>query len=231
MPLGECMKLIFANRNYSSWSMRPWLVLRHFGIPFEEELTPLSGDRWQENIRARSPTGKVPVLIDGDLVIPETIAIIEYLNELFPRKHVWPADRGQRALARAASAEMHSGFAVLRKAAPMNIRASYPGRVPRDVVADDLRRIETLWGDLLGRSGGPYLFGTFCAADAMFAPVATRIRTYDLPASDTVGAYVEAIYAVPAFQEWLAEAIKEPWIVEDDEIDYIQRKARAGDGA
>jgi glutathione S-transferase len=113
----------------------------------------------------------------------------------------------------------------------MNIRASHPGRVSRDVVADDLRRIETLWGDLLDRSGGPYLFGSFCAADAMFAPVATRIRTYDLPSSDTVGAYVEAIYAVPAFQEWLAEAIKEPWIVEEDEIDFIQGKARAGSSA
>lgn len=113
----------------------------------------------------------------------------------------------------------------------MNIRASHPGRVPLDDVADDLRRIETLWGELLDRSGGPYLFGTFCAADAMYAPVATRIRTYGLPASDTAESYVEAIYALPAFQEWLAEAIKEPWIVEADEIDYIQRQARTGNGA
>lgn len=227
----SAMKLIFANRNYSSWSMRSWLVLRHFGIPFEEELMPLSGERWKENIEARSPTGRVPVLVDGDLLIPETIAIIEYLAELFPKRPIWPADRRQRALARAACAQMHSGFTALRKAAPMNIRASYPGRVSLDDVAEDLRRIETLWGELLERSGGPYLFGEFCAADAMYAPVATRIRTYALPASDTATAYVEAIYALPAFQEWLAEAIKEPWIVEDDEIDYIQGNARAGGGA
>lgn len=225
------MKLVFANRNYSSWSLRAWLVLRHFGIPFEEELTPLSGEHWKENIQARSPTGRVPVLVDGDLIVPETIAIIEYLGELFPKKHIWPSDRRQRALARAASAEMHAGFSALRKAAPMNLRASYPGRVSLDDVADDLRRIGTLWGGLLDQSGGPYLFGAFSAADAMYAPVATRIRTYGLPASDTVEAYVEAIYALPAFQEWLAEAIKEPWIVEEDEIDHIQRKARTGSGA
>lgn len=225
------MKLIIANRNYSSWSMRAWLVLRHFQVPFEEELMPLSGEHWKENIRARSPTGRVPVLVDGDLVVPETIAIIEYLAELFPRKHVWPADRRQRALARAASAEMHAGFSALRKAAPMNLRATYQGRVSLDDVADDLRRIETLWGELLDRSGGPYLFGAFSAADAMYAPIATRIRTYGLPASDTAEAYVEAIYALPAFQEWLAEAIKEPWIIEEDEIDYVQRKARLGGAA
>ena len=225
------MKLIFANRNYSSWSMRTWLVLRHFAIPFEEELTPLSGEHWKQNIQARSPTGKVPVLVDGDLVVPETLAIIEYVAELFPSKGIWPADRRQRALARAACAEMHAGFTALRKAAPMNLRASYLGRVPLDGVADDLKRIETLWGDLLDRSGGPFLFGEFCAADAMYAPIATRIRTYGLPASDTVTAYVEAIYALPAFQEWLAEAIKEPWIVEQDEIDYIQGNAWAGTGA
>jgi glutathione S-transferase len=219
------MKLIFANRNYSSWSMRSWLVLRHFGIPFEEELTPLSGEHWKENLQARSPTGKVPVLVDGDLVVPETIAIIEYAAELFPRKRIWPADRQQRALARAASAEMHAGFSTLRKVAPMNLRASYQGRVSLDDIADDLRRIEALWGELLDSSGGPYLFGAFCAADAMYAPVATRLRTYGLPASDTAEAYVEAIYALPAFQEWLGAAIKEPWIVEEDEIDYIQARA------
>lgn len=225
------MKLIFANRNYSSWSMRAWLVLRHFEIPFREELTPLSGERWKENIQARSPTAKVPVLIDGDLAIPETIAIIEYLADLYPRKSIWPHDRKLRARARAASAEMHSGFQALREAAPMNLRASYPGRVPLDVVADDLRRLEALWGELLDRSGGPYLFGDFCAADAMFAPVATRIRTYALPASDTATTFVEAIYALPAFQEWLAEAIKEPWIVEEDEIDNMQGRIGAGEGA
>jgi glutathione S-transferase len=225
------MKLIFANRNYSSWSLRPWLVLSHFGIPFEEEMALLSGEGWKENLIRKSPTGRVPVLVDGDLVLPETIAIIEYLAEKYPDKGIWPADAVARALARAASAEMHAGFLALRQAAPMNLRASHPGRVDPDFVAADLKRLEALWGGLLERYGGPYLFGSFCAADAMFAPVATRIRTYDLPVSDTAAGYVEAIYALPAFQTWLAEAIKEPWIVEDDEIDHIQGRAAGTPGA
>lgn len=221
------MKLIFANRNYSSWSLRAWLVLKHFGIPFEEELVLLNGEGWQQNLRKKSPSGRVPVLIDGTAVIPETTAIIEYLNDKYPAKGIWPSDRLTRAQARAVSAEMHGGFTALRNAAPMNLRASHPGKVDADLVADDLRRIERIWGDCTGESGGPYLFGKFNAADAMFAPVATRIRTYDLPVSDAAMEYVEAIYALPAFQEWLAEAIKEPWIVEEDEIDAIRARAAA----
>lgn len=221
------MRLVFANRNYSSWSLRAWLVPKHFGIEFQEDLVQLSGDGWREAIRAKSPTGRVPVLIDGDLVIPETLAIIEYLAETFPAKAIWPRDKGDRALARAASSEMHAGFAALRKAAPMNLRASHPGKVDFDLVADDLHRISNLWSDLLDRSGGPYLFGDFCAADAMYAPVATRIRTYDLPVADQAQKYVEAIYALPAFQDWYAEAVREPWIVEDDEIDIIRARATA----
>ena len=221
------MKLIFANRNYSSWSMRPWLVLRHFGIAFQEEFVLLSGDGWREAIRAKSPSGRVPVLVDGDLVLPETLAIIEYLAESFPDKAIWPRDRTDRALARAASSEMHAGFANLRNAAPMNLRASHPGKVDIDFVADDLRRVGALWAELLDRSGGPYLFGEFSAADAMYAPVATRIRTYDLPASDNAQRYVEAIYALPAFQEWYAAAAAEPWTVEDDEIDIMRARAAA----
>jgi glutathione S-transferase len=197
-------------------------VLRHFGIPFEEELALLSGEGWKENLVRRSPTGQVPVLIDGDLLVPETLAIIEYVAELHPEKAIWPVDRRDRAIARAISSEMHAGFRNLRNLAPMNLRASYPGRVRLDDVASDLKRIETIWGDQIARSGGPFLFGAFTAADAMFAPVATRIRIYDLPVSDTAARFVEAIYALPAFQEWLAAAVKEPWIVDDDEIDVIQ---------
>jgi glutathione S-transferase len=215
------MKLIFANKNYSSWSLRAWLVLKHFGIAFDEELVLLSGEGWQENIRRKSPTGKVPVLIDGDVVVPETIAIIEYLHDKYPAKGIWPSNRVERALARAAAAEMHGGFTALRSAAPMNLKASHPGKVDLDEVAGDLKRIERLWGELISRSGGPYLFGQFSAADAMFAPVATRIRTYELPVTDLAMEYVEAIYALPAFQEWFAEAVKEPWVVEQDEIDSI----------
>ena len=222
------MKLLIGNRNYSTWSLRPWLVLRHFDIPFEDEVLQLSGAGWRDVLAQRSPTGKVPVLIDGDLVVPETIAIIEYVADRFPDKPIWPADMSERALARAASAEMHSSFTGLRSHAPMNLRASHPGKVSADTVAGDLHRLETLWGDLLAKSGGPFLFGEFTAVDAMFAPVATRIRTYALPVSDLVTGYVEAIYALPAFQEWLALALHEPWIVDDDEIDVIQGRVKPG---
>lgn len=220
------MKLIFANRNYSSWSLRPWLVLRHFGIPFEEEQVLLNGEGWKENLRRKSPTGRVPVLIDGEAVVPESLAIIEYLHDKYPAKGIWPSDRIRRAQARAVATEMHGGFMALRDLAPMNLRASHPGKVDIDAVAGDLRRIDRIWGDLTAESGGPFLFGKFTGADAMFAPVATRIRTYALPVSDAAMEYVEAIYGLPAFQEWLAAAVAEPWVVEDDEIDVVL--ARAG---
>ena len=222
------MKLLIGNRNYSTWSLRPWLVLRHFEIPFEDEVLQLSGPGWREALAERSPTGKVPVLIDGDLVVYETLAIIEYLADKYPEKAIWPEERKDRALARAAASEMHAGFMGLRGAAPMNLRASHPGKVDLDSVRKDLHRVETLWGGLLSQSGGPYLFGTFSAADAMFAPLATRLRTYDLPVSDVAGRYVEAIYALPAFQDWLVQALAEPWIVDDDEIDVIQGRVAPG---
>lgn len=222
------MKLLIGNRNYSSWSMRPWLVLKHFEIPFEDEVLLLSGEGFRDVLAERSPTGRVPVLFHGDVVIPETIAIIEYVADLHPEKGIWPADIGQRAQARSAAAEMHSAFQALRSHAPMNLRASHPGKVAVDTVARDLHRLETLWGGLLAASGGPFLFGAFTGADAMFAPVATRIRTYGLPVSDLLGEYVEAIYALPAFQEWRALALKEPWVVDDDEIDVIQGRVKPG---
>jgi glutathione S-transferase len=220
--MNEQMKLIFGNKNYSSWSMRPWLVLKHFGIPFDEDQVLLSGAGWREVLRKKSPSGKVPVLVDGDIVVHETIAIIEYLAERYPHKKIWPTDRKLRAQARAVAAEMHGGFAALRNAAPMNLRGSFPNRLDLDPLAGDLRRVDQLWGDLLHWSDGPYLFGEFTAADAMFAPLATRIRTYELPVSDVAAEYVEAIYALPAFQEWFAAAVKEPWTVQRDELDYVQ---------
>ncbi len=216
------MKLIIGNKNYSSWSIRPWLVLTHFAIPFDEQVVMLSGEGWRESLRKVSPSGKVPVLIDGDVVVYETIAIIEYLAERFPHKKIWPADRKQRAVARSAAAEMHAGFSSLRNLAPVNLKASYPNRIDLDAVAGDLKRVEHLWGDLLQKSGGPYLFEQFSAADAMFAPLASRIRTYELPTSDVAAEYVEAIYALPAFQQLLADARKETWVVQRDEIDYAQ---------
>ncbi|MEQ1902091.1 MAG: glutathione S-transferase family protein [Devosia sp.] len=216
------MKLIFGNRNYSSWSLRAWLVLRHFGIPFEEDFVQLSGPGWRDSLRRKSPSGKVPVLVDGDVVVPETIAIIEYLNDKYPAKLIWPGGRVERAMARSISAEMHGGFSTLRDFAPMNLRASHPGRIDLDVIGADLRRIEEIWGDYTADSGGPFLFGKFTAADAMFAPVATRIRTYALPVSEAAADYVDAIYGLPAFAEWHAAALKETWVLERDEIDVVQ---------
>jgi glutathione S-transferase len=225
------MKLIIGNRNYSSWSARPWLLLTHFAIPFAEELVPLSGPGWKDNLRSKSPTGRVPVLVDGDLVLPETLAIIEYVADLRPDLQIWPPGRRERARARAASAEMHAGFAALRSAAPMNLRASLPGRVRHEAVSGDLRRIEELWGDHLQRSGGPYLFGAFTAADAMYAPVASRIRTYRLAVSDTAMVYVEAIYALPAFRSLLARAAAEPWTVQREELDHVLSGKPVTDGS
>jgi len=222
------LKLLIGNRNYSSWSLRPWLVLKHFDIPFEDEVLQLQGEGFRDVLAQRSPTGRVPVLEDGELKVVETIAIIEYLADRFPDKAIWPHPIGHRALARAAAAEMHSAFLSLRNHAPMNLRASHPGKVDVDAVVKDLHRLETLWGGLLAASGGPFLFGTFTAADAMFAPVATRIRTYELPVSDMAAGYVEAIYSLPAFQDWLALALREPWIIDDDEIDVIQGRVKPG---
>ena len=219
------MKLIFGNRNYSSWSLRAWLALKHFGIPFEEELVLLNGDGWQDVLRKKSPTGRVPVLIDGPATIPDSLAIIEYLHDKYPAKGIWPSDRLTRAQSRSVAAEMHSGFSALRTHAPMNIRASYPGRVDAALVAGDLRRIEQIWGDLTDESGGPFLFGKFTAADAMFAPVATRIRTYSLAVSDAAMDYVAAIYALPAFVEWQKAAAAEPWVVGEDELPSPTGKA------
>ncbi len=222
------MKLLIANKNYSSWSLRPWLVLQHFAIPFEEEILLLNGEGWKENLINRTPFGFVPVLIDGKLQIVETIAIIEYLADTNPQKPIWPANIRTRALARSAAAQMHAGFKKIRNAAPMNLRAFHPNRVIIDEIHSDLDVIEKLWGGHLAEYGGPFLFGEFCAADAMFAPLATRLKTYDLPMSDVVRAYVDAIYSLSAFQIWHKAALKETAIVEMDEIDFIQSKEKSG---
>ncbi|HHG89573.1 MAG TPA: glutathione S-transferase family protein [Devosia sp.] len=218
------MKLLIGNKNYSSWSLRPWLVLKHFDIAFEEEMLLLNGENWKQKMIEATPNGCVPVLVDGDLVIAETIAIIEYLADRFPGKAIWPVDIFKRAQARAAAAEMHAGFSALRNAAPMNLRASHPGRICMDEVGVDIARLEDLLGGLLKQSGGPFLFGEFCAADAMFAPVAGRIKTYEIPVSERLEDYFDAIYELGAFKQWLSDALKETWIVEMDEIDFIQGK-------
>lgn len=215
------VKILIGNKNYSTWSLRPWLVLKHFEFDFTEEVLPLSGEGWKQNLVDRTPTGTVPVLQDGDLAIPETIAIIEYLADVKPDAAIWPTDVHDRARARALAAEMHAGFTALRSAAPMNLRADFPDRIDLDSVAANLHRLEVALGGALEKSGGPFLFGSFTAADAMFAPIATRIKTYHLPVSDLLQNWIEAIYALPAFQAWFADAMKETAIVPQDEIDMM----------
>ncbi len=218
------MKLLLGNKNYSSWSLRPWLVLKHFDIEFKEEMLLLNGENWKQKILDRTPFGFVPVLEDGELVIGETLAIIEYLAEKFPDKNIWPSDINDRAMARVAASKMHAGFNALRNAAPMNLRASYPGRISQKEISGDMEVLEKLLVGHLKNSKGKFLFGEFCAADAMFAPVAIRIKTYAIPVSNQLKEYFAAIFALKAFDEWHRDALKESWIVEEDEIDFVQAK-------
>ncbi|MEO8311103.1 MAG: glutathione S-transferase family protein [Caldimonas sp.] len=225
------MQLYIGNKNYSSWSLRAWLVMTHFGIEFTERPLRLDwaqGSPFKSTLLALAPTGRVPLLIDDDgFAVWDSLAIVEYLAESFPAKRLWPEDRQQRARARSLCAEMHSGFSALRNRCPMNIEASLPevGARCRDDwqdVAADLRRIDAMWSEALARSGGPYLFGAFSAADAFYAPVCSRIRTYALPVGAEADRYVDRIHAVPAMQAWCAAAREENDFIADDEP-YRQR--------
>ena len=208
------MQLYIGNKNYSSWSLRPWLLMRHAGIAFEEVKLRLSfeGDSLFKQALAKvAPTGKVPVLVDDGFAVWDTLAIAEYLAEKFPAKALWPADPQARARARSLCAEMHSGFAALRSHCPMNIEAELPEvgvRLMNDepAVGQDLARVAHMWQQQLADTGGPFLFGGFGIADAYYAPVCARIKTYALPVPADVGAYVERVYALPAMQQWVAEA-------------------------
>ena len=207
------MKLYIGNKNYSSWSRRPWIAMKSAGISFEEEIVWLRRPDTPESLRRASPTGKVPVLVDGDLVIPESIAILEYLAERAPA--LWPADSSARAVARAISAEMHAGFAPLRMACSMEIlRKPAPIPMAADVQAN-VDRIVAIWTHCRARfgAGGEFLFGkTFCNADAMFAPVVNRFHAYAIPVPGTVRAYMDAVMATPAWREWEAGARAEPTV-------------------
>ena len=203
-------RLHIANKNYSSWSLRPWLVLREFGIPFEERLTVFApGSNWAR-FRDFSPNGKVPCLVDGQTVVWDSLAIVEYLAE----RHagVWPADPQARAWSRCAAAEMHSGFAALRSHCTMNCGMRVRLHSTPDAVSADLARLGELWAEGLERHGGPFLGGaSFSAVDAFFAPVAFRIRSYGLPVTGTALAYAERLLALPGMREWDAAALAEPW--------------------
>lgn len=215
-------RLLIGNKNYSSWSLRPWLLLTAFGIPFDEELVPLDTPEFKARVTAISPAGCVPVLVDGEAVLWESLAIIEHVAEQFPDKAIWPSDVGARAHARSIANEMHAGFRGLRAAAPMNLWRPVEPLALSERAADDLATITARWRDARARfgAGGPFLYGTFSAADAMYAPVATRIRTYALPVDAASAAYVEAIHSHPAFVAWKDAALREDMVVEADEVDW-----------
>lgn len=199
-------RLVIGNRNYSSWSLRPWLLMRHFGMAFDTERLPLDTPEFHQRIVALSPSKRVPVLHDGEHVVWDSLAICEYVNEAYLDGRGWPAELHQRAKARCAAAEMHSGFAALRSQLPMSCRRqpdAYRWKADADA---DIARVQALWGELLERSGGPFLCGDFGIVDAMFAPVAVRFRGYGVVMDDRTRAYAEAIFALPAMREWQAEA-------------------------
>ncbi len=215
------LKLILGNKNYSSWSLRPWIAMRHAGIAFEEEVIPLYEPGSRERILHYSPTGKVPVLIDGDMVIWESLAILEHLAERFPKAGLWPSGPKARAHARAISAEMHAGFSALRRYCPMNMRRMSRRRAPTAEVDADVRRIEIIWTDCLARFGGEggFLFGPFGAADAMFAPVVSRFASYVIGVGAAAARYMEAMMALPAWVEWRDAGLAESWVMPGNEVD------------
>lgn len=220
------MRLVIGNKNYSSWSMRPWVLMRACGIAFTEEklrfdFTPDSAFR--RAVAAVSPAGKVPVLLlDDGFAVWDTLAIAETLADRFPQAGVWPADANLRARARSVSAEMHSGFSALRNHCPMNIEASLHevgARIwaEQAAVRADVSRIEAIWADALAMSGGPFLFGGFGAADAFYAPVVMRLRSYGLPVGETTRAYMDRAVAHPAVAAWIADALAEQDFIAEDE--------------
>jgi glutathione S-transferase len=206
------LKLVIGSKNYSSWSMRPWLALTHYKMPFEEVVIPLDQPDTKSRIARYSPAGKVPILVDGNNTVWESLAILEHLNDRFPEAKLWPSEGPARAHARAVATEMHAGFAALRQHCPMNIKRRKK-RALNAAVQDDIKRVTQIWRGARERfgAGGEYLFGAFSAADCMFAPVATRIASYEIDVDAASAAYVAAIYRLPAFVAWREAALAEPW--------------------
>jgi len=216
------LKLIIGNKNYSSWSLRPWLAMTAFGIPFDEILIPLDAPDFKARVREHSPAGRVPVLVDGEAVVWESIAILEHLAERFPDKPLWPEDPVARGHARSLATEMHGGFAALRAAAPMNLWRPIEPRALPEPALKDVRVLLRRWGETRARfgAGGDFLYGAFSAADAMYAPVATRLRTYAVELDDISAAYVEAVHSHPAFVAWKNAALEETGLLPEDEVDW-----------
>jgi glutathione S-transferase len=226
------LKLYIGNKNYSSWSMRPWVLMKQAGIPFEEVKVRFdsfeANSQFKKTIGSLNPVAKVPVLVDGDLVVWDTLAIAEYLAETFPEKQLWPRAAADRARARSICAEMHSGFGNLRSLCVMNIEASLAD-VGAQLLKDnpglqgEVDRIVQMWTDLLSAHGGPMLFGEFSNADAYFAPVGTRIKTYGLPVPPVISAYIERVQALPGVKAWIDDALAEKDFLQFEEP---YRKAR-----
>ena len=227
------LKLYIGNKNYSSWSMRPWVLMTQAGIPFEEIMVPFGTEpdgvdaEFKRTVQAVNPTGTVPVLVDGDLVVWDTLAIAEYLAERFPDRTLWPQDAAQRARARSVVAEMHAGFGALRSRCGMNIEAHLPeqGQIAlRDpAVRANLARIVAMWSELLAAHGGPMLFGPFSIADAYYAPVVMRLRTFALPVPPAIADYMARVQALPGVKAWIDGALAEHTFVTHDEPYRIAR--------
>jgi glutathione S-transferase len=220
------LRLILGNKNYSSWSLRPWIAMKVAGLAFDEVVIPLFQPGSREEILKYTPAGKVPVLIEGDRYIWESLAILEHLAEKFPDSLLWPQDPIARSHARTVSAEMHAGFSALRRACPMNMWLPPKPRPQSEEVMADVRRIAALWRDCRERfgqksdQGGPFLFGAFGAADAMYAPVVARFHTYGISVDRDAHAYMDAVMGLPAWDEWCAAGSKEPWIMRHNEPDW-----------
>jgi glutathione S-transferase len=216
------LTLVIGNKNYSSWSFRPWIAMKVAGIAFHEVVISLDAKDFKARVLEISGTGKVPALADGGVHVWESLAILEYLAEKFPAAKLWPSDPSTRAHARAVAAEMHAGFAPLRRACPMNFWRPVKKRELSGEVLANVRRIEALWTDCRTRfgAGGPFLFGSFGAADAMYAPVVSRFHTYGVDVGAPARAYMAAVMALPAWAEWRAAALQEPWVLPQDEVDW-----------
>jgi glutathione S-transferase len=216
------LQLFIGNKNYSSWSMRPWIAMKVAGIPFDETVISLNAPDFKTRLLAVSGTGKVPTLVDGNIKVWESLAILEYLAEKFPEAGLWPKDAAARAHARTVASEMHGGFIPLRRLLPMNMWRPVMKRELTPEAAANVERIEAMWADCRARYGkdGPFLFGRFGAADAMYAPVVARLHTYDVTVSAGSRAYIDAVRGLAAWHEWHDAAVKEPWVLPEDEVDW-----------
>jgi glutathione S-transferase len=210
--------LTMGNKNYSSWSLRPWILMKHLGLEFDERIVPLDTPEFARDVAALSPSKRVPVLRHGDLLIWDSLAICEYACELAGAG--WPKDRAARAVARSACAEMHSGFSILRSQWPMNARAQGRSTAPNPERMADIARIEILWNECRTRygAGGPWLFGEYSVADAMYAPVVLRLRTYGAPVRESTASYMATVLADAHMQDWLRAAAAEIWSIDASEI-------------